>query len=333
VASIPPDAQQCFGPFLSVCLSALPTTAINVSVTDGDLDINTDAGASASAQCDPGVSNYCVVAATQITIAATKKVRGHGARPLVFVAVGAFELFGEIDVSSTDTVLGAGTSPSVCLGARAATINSGGFGGSFGGRGGDGEQVDGDRGIASPSLGFPPVLRGGCPGGAGGAGGLGGYGGGGVGVVASMVHIDGKINASGGGGRGGPATKSGGGGGGSGGMIVLDVPQSAIIVGSGARLFANGGGGGEGGEAASAGADGGTASGPNVSGIGGNNGGPGGNGGEGSASSTLSGQNALGDARSGGGGGAGGGGAGFIHATGITGDNVIAPPSLDTLPQ
>jgi len=45
---IPPDAQQCFGPFLNVCLSALPTTAITVQVTDPDLDINTDMGATAS---------------------------------------------------------------------------------------------------------------------------------------------------------------------------------------------------------------------------------------------------------------------------------------------
>ncbi|HEY0993479.1 MAG TPA: hypothetical protein VGD80_40780, partial [Kofleriaceae bacterium] len=94
---IPPDAQQCFGPFLNVCLSALPTTAITVMTTDPDLDINTDTGAAASPLCDPGNTSYCIVAATTISILATRKIRGHGTRPLVLVAVGAFDLFGEID--------------------------------------------------------------------------------------------------------------------------------------------------------------------------------------------------------------------------------------------
>src|SRR6185503_17162156 len=76
-----PDAQQCFGPFLDVCLSALPTTPITISLTDENLDITTDTGATASPLCDARETDYCVVAATAITVAATKKIRAHGARP------------------------------------------------------------------------------------------------------------------------------------------------------------------------------------------------------------------------------------------------------------
>jgi hypothetical protein len=334
----PPDAQQCFGSFVKVCPSALPTTPIVVVAVGPDLDINTDAGASASPLCDPGIASYCVVAATAITIATTKKIRGHGARPLVLVALGSFELFGDIDVSSsTDGAFrGAGASMTVCSTPAAptpATVNSGGFGGSFGGRGGDGEIVDGDRGVGSAAIGFPAELRGGCPGGAGGGGGAGGLGGGAVSIFGATVHVDGKINASGAGGRGGPELKSGGGGGGSGGMIVLDVPQTAITLGLGGRLFANGGGGGEGGAGSGSGsgqgADGNASSAPNVSGTGGNSGNAGGNGGPGSGGTALAGGASSGQSQNDGGGGAGGGGAGFIHAPGISGANVIAPPSLD----
>jgi hypothetical protein len=340
----PIDAQPCFGPFLDVCLSALPTAAITISLVDNDLDINTELGGSASTLCDAGISNYCVVAATAITVAANKKIRGHGARPLVLVVLGTLDLFGEIDVSSsTDgTVRGAGASMAVCASTEPptpATGASGGFGGSFGGRGGDGEAVSGNRGTAAPAVvGFPTSLQGGCPGGAGASGGGGGLGGGAVGIYAATVNLDGKINASGAGGSGGPRLKSGGGGGGSGGMIVLDVPQSAIVLGSSGRLFANGGGGGEGGAGADPGAgegaDGNPSTGPNVPGTGGSGGtDAGGNGGPGSSGTPRGGGTAIGQSQDDGGGGAGGGGAGFIHALGISGANIIAPPSVDTLPQ
>jgi hypothetical protein len=335
----PPDAQLCFGSFMEVCLSALPAAAITISAIDNDLDINTDT----ATQCDPGILNYCVVAATAITVAANKKIRGHGARPLVLVALATFALFGEIDVSSsTDgTVRGAGASMAVCANANPptpATGASGGFGGSFGGRGGDGEDVSGNRGEAAPAVGFPDSLQGGCPGGAGASGGAGGLGGGAVGIYAATFNIDGKINACGAGGRGGPQLRSGGGGGGSGGMIVLDVPQSAIVLGGNGRLFANGGGGGEGGAGtgpgAGTGADGNPSIGPNVPGTGGGDSSrAGGNGGPGSSGSQRGGGNAIGQSEDDGGGGAGGGGAGFIHALGISGANIVAPPSVDTLPQ
>jgi hypothetical protein len=337
--SVPPDAQQCFGPFLNVCLSALPTMPIVVSAVDSDLDINTDTGAVAS-QCDPGISTSCVVAATAITVAATKKIRARGARPLVLVALANLELFGEIDVSSsTDgTVRGAGASMVVCANANPpvpATGASGGFGGSFGGRGGDGEAVSGNRGEAAPAVAFPSNLQGGCPGGAGASGSAGGLGGGAVGIYAATITLDGRINASGAGGRGGPQLRGGGGGGGSGGMIVLDVPQSAITLGSNGRLFANGGGGAEGGTGTGTGVgdDGNASTGPNVPGTGGGDlSTPGGDGGPGSSGAARAGGNAVGQSQDNGGGGAGGGGAGFIHAVGVTGSNIIAPPSTDIVP-
>jgi hypothetical protein len=334
-----PDAQQCFGSFVNVCLSALPAGPLMFPSSGDVFDINTDPEATGQ-PCDPAPSNanFCVVAATAINVPALKTIRARGARPLVLVAIGSFELFGTIDVSSSATgpERGAGASMTVCTTPTAptpATVNSGGFGGSFGGRGGDGEQVDGTRGIAAAAVEFPAELRGGCPGGDGGAGGVGGLGGGAVSIYGATVHIDGKVNASGAGGRGGPQLKSGGGGGGSGGMIVLDVPQSAITSGAGGRLFANGGGGGEGGAGSGpgsgVGADGNASSAPNVAGTGGNNGNDGGNGGPGSSGTQRGGGNAIGASQDDGGGGAGGGGAGFIHALGISGAMFIAPPSLD----
>jgi hypothetical protein len=99
-------------------------------------------------------------------------------------------LEGDVDVSSKhDALAGAGaSSANACAhpNIEEATGTSGGDGGSFGGRGGDGEQVIGAeelRGLAGPATGFPNSLRGGCPGGAGAMGtgvsgkGLGGAGG------------------------------------------------------------------------------------------------------------------------------------------------------------
>src|SRR5215510_12420337 len=63
---IPPDAQQCFGPWLNACLMALPTAAITVPATDTELDINTDMGASASPLCDLNNPSYCIVAGPPI---------------------------------------------------------------------------------------------------------------------------------------------------------------------------------------------------------------------------------------------------------------------------
>jgi len=328
IDAAPPDAQQCFGSFVRICLSALPTAPVTLAASDVDLDIDTGT----SPLCDSRTTDYCVVAGTSFSIAAGRILHGHGSRPLILVSTTttAFQLIGDINVSSShDGSAGAGAAPgSICLAAASpptpATINSGGFGGSFGGKGGNGEQTDGVAGIAgAAATSFPAALRGGCPGGTGGTGGAGGNGGGAVAIIAASVQVDGNINASGAGGHAGGIVKSGGGGGGSGGMIVLDA---ATITGAGS-LFANGGGGGGGGALGVAGDEGGESPAAATAAVGGvNSGKDGGHGGNGSVGTKLIGGLAA-DHQNEGGGGAGGGGAGFIRATSAT-SLTISPPSI-----
>jgi len=316
----------CFGSFVRICLSALPTTPVTLSDVDLDIDTGT------SPLCDSRTTDYCVVAGTSFSIAAGRILHGHGSLPLILVSTttAAFQLTGDINVSSShDGIAGTGAAPgSICLAAASpptpATINSGGFGGSLGGKGGNGEQTDGVAGIAgAAATSFPAALRGGCPGGAGGAGGAGGSGGGAVAIIAASVQVDGKINASGAGGHAGGIVKSGGGGGGSGGMIVLDAPA---ITGSGS-LFANGGGGGGGGALGIAGDEGGESTAATTAAAGAKNAGKdGGSGGDGSATTRPIGGPGV-NSQNNGGGGAGGGGAGFIRARGAT-SLTISPPSI-----
>lgn len=293
---------------------------------------------------------YCVIVGTTITVAQGATFRAYGTKPLILLATTTFDLEGTLDVSSkhdgSATQAGAGALPaSACPNTTAATVNSGGFGGSFMGKGGDGGAVDGAKGTAAPGLTAPPsMLRGGCPGGngstatAGSTAGVGGAGGGAVTIIAGKITVNGTIDASGAGGGGGPAQKSGGGGGGSGGMIVLDaLNESAppnVAVGSAQTiwLYANGGGGGQGGTggtlaSSGPGDDGKDPSNPMVQALGGRNfTRDGGRGGSGSAGSVqLDGDPAL-SATNNGGGGAGGGGAGFIHAPTMQGA-LVAPPT------
>jgi len=337
----PPDASaRCFGSFFKVCFTTLADVPkVPVILTDAATEIDTDA----STLCDQHndqQSDYCVVAAAGFTLPATRSIRGYGSKPLVLLSTTTMtlEATSTIDVSSNHTVgpqaRGAGGNSSLCTSGASPELAGGGYGGSFGGKGGDGERLAGaaaPSGVAAAALISPPTqLRGGCSGGNGDAsGGVGGSGGGAVALIAgTSIQLDGKINASGAGGHGGPATQSGGGGGGSGGMIVLDAP---IITATG-PLFANGGGGGQGGTGGGmpvGGDDGGESSAPLTAGPAGNNGTTdGGSGGAGSfGTSKLTGFNAGGGAVSnGGGGGGGGGGAGFIRARGITTN--ISPPSF-----
>jgi hypothetical protein len=339
-----PDAQACFGSFPKVCFTssanvpALPPPLPDLPVVDIDT--------SSTSICDQNndqASSYCVVVGNVFTIATGKLIRAYGPKPLVLLSTTTFQLLGEIDVSSTSGILsshpiGAGASSpdlgTACgNGASAATINSGGFGGSFGGKGGNGKQTDGTRGAPAPASGrFPDQLRAGCPGGAGaGTGaGTGGNGGGAVTIIGTVITLAGKINASGASGHGGSVnSKCGGGGGGSGGMIVLDA--TSIVPSGSPTLYANGGGGGQGGQStlAGQGKDGGESTGPAAVGMGGNNGmSTGGGGGNGAFGTTnRDGDDAANAVGSDGGGGGGGGGAGVIHAPGITMN--IAPPSTD----
>jgi hypothetical protein len=333
----PPDAQACFGSFPAVCFTEVPTKPVMLTA---DLTIDT----SASAMCDQHndqMAKYCVVAGTSFTLAAAKTIRATGTKPLVLLSTSTMSIQGIIDVSSNrmagPLATGAGANPTACTNGAPPEMAGGGYGGSFGGKGGNGERLgtaSATSGVAAAALTTPPtLLRGGCPGGNGDAtGGTGGSGGGAVALIAmTSIQLDGKLNASGSAGHGGPAAKSGGGGGGSGGMIVLDAPS--ITAAATGLLFANGGGGGQGGAGAGAGmgigADGGESLDPASPAPAGNNGGrDGGFGGTGSSGTRLPGNNGgiPTTAQNNGGGGGGGGAAGFIRAKGITTN--IAPPSF-----
>ena len=334
-ADLPPDAALCFGALVRTCLPAPPSEPLAFTAS---IDINT----SSSVYCEPTIDQYCVVAASSIAVASQIVVGAHGLRALVLVAAGTIDVQGAIDVSSdvVRPVLGAGADPATCARGTLPVDAGGGAGGSFAGRGGNGQAIAGANATPASELLAMPSLRGGCPGQAGSApddpigGGAGGPGGGAVALVAQAIVLDGQINASGAGGRGGPRGPSGGGGGGSGGMIVLDT--SSLAPDPRGALFANGGGGGEGGGIVTGGSagvavgiDGGVSTGPTERARGGSNGSndQSGDGADGSLGSELAGHDAVDPiTESGGGGGGGGGGAGFVHAPGIA---QISPPSRD----
>ena len=340
--------SRCFGSFVTVCFTTLvDVPKMPLTLTDNP-EVDTDLPSPLCNQKNDKKDDYCVVAGAGFTLPATNSIRGYGSRPLVLLSTTTMtlETTSTVDVSSNHTVgpqaRGAGGDSSMCTSGMPPEMAGGGYGGSFGGKGGDGERLTGaaaTSGVAAATLTSPPtMLRGGCAGGTGEGvqvvdSGAGGHGGGAVALIAATsIQLDGKVNASGAGGHGGPALQSGGGGGGSGGMIVLDSPS---IMATG-LLFANGGGGGQGGDGTGAnmgiGDDGGESAAPPTPAPAGNNTGrDGGAGGTGSAGTTISRLNGSNGgtpaAGSGGGGGGGGGGAGFIRAHGITGD-LISPPSF-----
>ena len=326
-AVVSPDAQSCYGTLPRICFTTLPTAPVQIaSITVVDT--------SNSPMCNPNhdqADEYCVIAGTSFVISSAVTLRASGPKPLVLISTSAmFDLSGSIDVSShAGTLTGAGGNSADCVAGSAATMNSGGAGGSFGGKGGDGKTADGVGGVAAPpTTTFPTKLRGGCKGGdgAGDPRGIGGNGGGAVEIIAPKVVVGGQINASGAGGHGGAANKSGGGGGGAGGMIVIDAPL-IMLVGT-ASVFANGGGGAQGGATGGGheGADGGEALAPLTPAIGGKtaalDGGGGGNGAAGTTS--KDGDTAVNAAGPNGGGGGGGGASGFVRAPGAT-STMIAP--------
>jgi len=336
-----PDAPLlCFGAYPTVCFSSIADVPMAPLILMEDIDTMT------SALCNThnNQGDFCVVSGAGITIPTGKTIRAFGARPLVLISTTTFDLSGSLDVSSTSAPAALHpTGPGVVAIASCSdsavvpTMNSGGFGGSFGGKGGNGQPQD--QAVVVPISGsavlFPAKLRAGCPGSAGSTTssgpGVGGKGGGAVSVIATEIHLNGQINASGAFGSAGGAVRAGGGGGGSGGMIVLDSP--AIVPGITFALFANGGGGGQGGAATAGpnpgpGKDGGESTGPTMVGTGGNNfntaGGAGGSGTAGVVNKDgLAG--GPGTPGSSAGGGGGGGAAGFISARGIATN--IAPAS------
>jgi hypothetical protein len=335
-----PDAQQCFGSFVMVCFNRvadIPTGAKNLPT---GADIDTDSPEVCDQQ-NNRKEDLCVLAGKGFVLPAGQMLRAHGSKPLVLLSLETMtlEAMSTVDVRSTRMAApqdrGAGANPPSCVNGMPPMMAGGGYGGSFGGQGGTGEQFSGappNSGKAAPAVSpAPTMLLGGCPGGDGDStGGAGGGGGGAVALIAATsIQLLGTVNASGAGGRGGPASKSGGGGGGSGGMIVIDSPSITAM----GPLFANGGGGGQGGTgggAPVAGVDGGESNAPGTPAMGGPTGAEGGAGGMGSFGPIKpNGFGAVGGASAIGGGGGGGGGAGFIRGHRLPVAANIFPNAID----
>lgn len=344
-----PPGARCYGTsVVHVCLASAPSQPLSL---DGTIDT-----AAGSAHCVLLVSggDYCVIAATEITVASL--VRATGPRPLVLLATESITTSATIDVSShrSDPKPGAGAQSAPCTGGTSPTIGvgaapgsggaaGGGAGGSFlqpGGRGGVGGDGHSTGGIAGAAILASTVssLRGGCDGqsGAGAIAAAGGHGGGAVYLIAGRsISVDGGIDASGEGGAGavpGPPAGSGngygGGGGGTGGMVGFDAPAITVT----GLVIAEGGGGGQGGSSefpGNPGADPSSlAEAPGGDG-GADNGGAGGFGSVGKQTATVNnGSAGVGNAGFFGGGGGGGGGAGLIKATDLAhlGTSVSPPP-------
>lgn len=326
-----PDAREfCLGaaPF-TICLLEPPTKPVLIRVLS-TLDTGTSSSTGTDLTCSQtlrGGVDYCVVAATTITVTAT--FHATGSRPLVFFASEAITTMALVDVGSHRLPvesIGPGADPTTgCVTPTPPSMvngtGGGGAGGSFtgfGGSGGSGGSTTGAQGgkggIMADFVDAVTVLRGGCKGsdGAGGNKASGGHGGGALYLLAgTSIHTEASINAGGEGGDGG-GTNSGGGGGGTGGMIRLDAPSITVD----AALSANGGGGGEGGDNTAPGT-GNQGSDANIfaAASGGNGGTVGGDGGNGFiALPGTPAQGLSGSTTQEGGGGGGGGGAGLILA-------------------
>jgi len=334
--AMPPDAgdpQLCWsiGSLgLNVCFDEPPSGNVMVP---SNTSIDTESRGTGPLQCKmlrAGSSDVCAIAASSITIDATRTLSAEGDRPLVLIAQ-SITVSGTIDVAShRDGQQGPASDLAGCNAGTGANDSGGGQGGSFGGKGGDGGNQGGQnnsRGRAGNAL-TVTTLRGGCPGGAGGGdkAGDGGHGGGAVALLASSITLatTARINASGESGGGADAGREGGGGAGSGGMIVLSAPQ--ILVGAGAQLFALGGGGGGASSNNTAGDDGGEPAGAATGGTGGNGGDAAGDGGAGYSAAMRDGKAGPGSD----GGGGGGGGAGVIRvfsSSPVAGAQVSPPPT------
>jgi hypothetical protein len=305
---------------------------------------NIDTDSPLCASTISGATNYCVIAATNITIGAT--LRAAGTKPLVLIAtdsivttalldVGSYrdatsDVMGDRTSSIVGPAIGAGADPSSCAPAMLPMDGGGYAGGSFigfGGVGGTGSNGS-NAGSPAPPVTDVPVLRGGCSAPVDPGFRVGGYGGGAVLLIAGKrIDVQGGINASGASGRGAAPGNRGGFGGGAGGMIAFDAPT----ITCNSLLLASGGGGGGGSSGITSGGDGQDPS--TLAAAAGGGGANGGNGGRGSTASSRAAPGAPGAPGSpagiGGGGGGGGGGAGLIKApaTANLGTMVSPPPT------
>jgi hypothetical protein len=168
---IGPDAQLCFGTFINICLTTLPSADL---VVDVDRDVNTDTGCPFVFTQSAG-STLCGLVARNVTINA--RLRANGPRPLVVLATGTITVSGTgvIDVGSyrefsggTVELVGAGavTGATLCGSPSSGGMENGqppvagggGAGGSFAGRGGAGASArNGAGGSAGVSANFAVV--------------------------------------------------------------------------------------------------------------------------------------------------------------------------------
>lgn len=135
----PPDVPLCFGSYVRVCFDSAADVPSAPLILSSDIDT----GASLICNTRNDKDNMaCVVAAAGLTVPLGTTIRGTGAKPLILLSTTTVDISGKVDVSSSRTgTAGAGASaPEDCMGTTAASNNSGGFGGSFGGMGGEHER-------------------------------------------------------------------------------------------------------------------------------------------------------------------------------------------------
>jgi len=314
----------CFGSGqFTVCLPSLPAGNL---VAGGTVD-TTLCNVVGAVVVDQPTGSLCVLAGT--TVSVDTPLVAFGKRPLAIVATtGDLGTSQTIDVSSHDTVVGAGANSAACSassgGGNDGGGGGGGAGGSFGTAGGAGGAGKGGMGGGGGSAGGTTAadfVRGGCPGGAGGFGGVGGPGGNGGGAVYLVtmhdLNLNGAIDASGQGGSPGTGMKAGGGGGGAGGLIALFAAHG---INASNEMFANGGGGGGGDDVGGA-LPGAESNHYNVIGGGGGGSGPGGDG----ATFEFAPTAGMPGSKGGGGGGGGLGAIVVVSGQSISGDFSPAP--------
>lgn len=229
-----------------------PTT-INTQTEDGGMEAKLEDGGVLDLPfkviAQGGTSPPAVIVhARSIHVADAGLLTVEGARPLI-IAV-------REDANINGTIITRAGADLDCAPPKSADDDfdgesqGGGGGGGFGESGGGGANSATQASVGQGASGAETLvpLRGGCRGGTGGPDGSadGGLGGGAVQLSAVRdVFVNGTVAAPGRGGRGAPTILGGGGGGGgSGGGLLLEGRK--IVIGSMARLTANGGGGGQG---------------------------------------------------------------------------------------
>ena len=233
----PPYCFGSTGGLMRYCNDTLSTEVLTLPST-----INTSNAGSCTETPMSGTTQVCVIYAGRILV--TNDVRAIGSRPLVLVAVETINVQGTLDAASRRILgQGAGANTGLCPGPKAPSGESGGAGGTYQGKGGDGGTAAPSSQGTAPMAFAPTSVRGGCPGAPSlAASGNPGVGGGVLYLIAgSVITVGGagRLDVSG---AGAFAGDGAGAGGGAGGLIVLDAAAFQIQ----GDLMANGGGGASG---------------------------------------------------------------------------------------